>query len=514
MQRQDIFTVTLACSNDIKELMNQLVDSFNRASYFLTDGRKLQLETYYGDDENIVANAVGYDFVLLCLKSTFSIDEIEQRWAENKNQVTPAVALSYCFAATPVVFVTSAVNSKILGSPEKSIGWKTLQQAALINDRFQIMRSHGTTPDGRLISIAEHIAASSTIEKNTESVGALSFIKDIESSTREYGPNDEEVLIRALQSEDWLADIIVAKEYAALQVLKTTEFDAVVIYPSEGTLWIEIPIVLMSWADNLHKEVFDLLRTHCYKIETQIIIRNLGFHPAIEGKRFGNYEDVQHLYKVQTALNPNVRVANYASLPMDLNTIDSIDSIAMQWHLAKKPADVCLVVDISGSMNSSDKLPRLQSGLKQFLDRFHNPDSTVAIITFANYAKILIELSAISTTRPELNQLIDNISANGMTALIDAVELAISHLQKIGNSTHLQVIMLLTDGEENASRFGINEIISKLRDNPHIMLYGIAYGKRANIQLLEQLASVNEGFVVEGTPPGIEAVYKKLNTYV
>src|SRR5436190_725350 len=57
---------------------------------------------------------------------------------------------------------------------------------------------------------------------------------------------------------------------------------------------------------------------------------------------------------------------------------------------------------------------------------------------------------------------LDNLDARGETALYDALYLAADHVTKEGKKDK-KAILLITDGEDNASKYGINKVIEALR---------------------------------------------------
>jgi VWFA-related protein len=70
----------------------------------------------------------------------------------------------------------------------------------------------------------------------------------------------------------------------------------------------------------------------------------------------------------------------------------------------------------------------------------------------------------------DLVDALDNLDARGETALYDAVFLASDHV-KTGKKDK-KVILLISDGEDNASKYGINKAIEGLRQSK-VTLYAI-----------------------------------------
>lgn len=79
----------------------------------------------------------------------------------------------------------------------------------------------------------------------------------------------------------------------------------------------------------------------------------------------------------------------------------------------RKPANLVFLVDVSGSMQASNKLPLVQYALKQLVKHLA-PSDTLGIVTYAGYEKVLIAPTAVSNKAAILDA-IDGLSAGGST---------------------------------------------------------------------------------------------------
>ena len=90
------------------------------------------------------------------------------------------------------------------------------------------------------------------------------------------------------------------------------------------------------------------------------------------------------------------------------------------WALTKRQTNVMLVVDTSGSMHGT-KLDNAQAALRTFLTQIPSDQERVGMVEFNTGVANIIELDTLAKNRAALNQDIDELQANGNTALLDAV---------------------------------------------------------------------------------------------
>ena len=167
-----------------------------------------------------------------------------------------------------------------------------------------------------------------------------------------------------------------------------------------------------------------------------------------------------------------------------------------------------LLMDMSGSMEGT-KLTLAKDGLEAFLRLLGSPADRVSLIRFQSRADLLATLQNVPAAFPDAW-----FQANGQTALIDAVDLAVTQLLLAGDPLHIWAIVGLTDGQENNSIVSLPAVSSRLAASNRIRFYGIAYGADADFKVLEALASTSGGMVVRGDAAGIKALYERLSTYV
>jgi len=129
------------------------------------------------------------------------------------------------------------------------------------------------------------------------------------------------------------------------------------------------------------------------------------------------------------------------------------------------PLSLGLVIDNSGSMRN--KRERVNSSALSFV-RESNPEDETCIINFDDSAYLEQDFTG---SIGDLIDALENIDARGETALYDALYLAAEKVTKDGKKDK-KAILLITDGEDNVSKYGINKVIEALRQSK-VTLYAV-----------------------------------------
>jgi VWFA-related protein len=143
------------------------------------------------------------------------------------------------------------------------------------------------------------------------------------------------------------------------------------------------------------------------------------------------------------------------------------DSTQQQIKLFKHediPLSLGLVIDNSGSMRN--KRERVNSSALAFV-RESNPEDETFIVNFDDSAYLEQDFTG---SIGDLIDALDNLDTRGETALYDAVYLSVDHV-KAGKKDK-KAILLISDGEDNVSKYGFNKVIEALRESK-VTVYAI-----------------------------------------
>ena len=157
-------------------------------------------------------------------------------------------------------------------------------------------------------------------------------------------------------------------------------------------------------------------------------------------------------------------------------------------------ANFVLLIDVSGSMQSDDKLELLKKGFIEFVNQMR-PNDRIAIVTYAGNAGLVLN----STTgvnkdviKSKINQLQPGGSTNGAAGINLAYQIAQENFIAGGNNR----VILGTDGDFNvgvSSQTELENLIISKRDNGiFLTVLGVGTGN-LNEAMMEQVANKGNG---------------------
>jgi Ca-activated chloride channel family protein len=152
------------------------------------------------------------------------------------------------------------------------------------------------------------------------------------------------------------------------------------------------------------------------------------------------------------------------------------------------------LIDVSGSMDSPDKLGVLKTGFKQLVDELE-PEDNVAIVVYAGQVGVLLP-STPATEVKKIKNAVDKLGAGGSTAgaagITTAYEIAQENFIKGGNNR----IILGTDGDFNVGIASVEELVKLIEEKRDSGIYltvlGVG-GGNLNDHMMEQIANNGNG---------------------
>jgi Ca-activated chloride channel homolog len=147
------------------------------------------------------------------------------------------------------------------------------------------------------------------------------------------------------------------------------------------------------------------------------------------------------------------------------------------------PVALGIVIDNSGSMR--DKRPQVNAAALNLV-RSSNPQDQVFVVNFNE--EYFLDQDYTGSV-PKLKDALERIESRGGTALYDAVVASSDHLKKSG-ALEKKVLLVVTDGEDNASRESLEQALRRLEEKNGPTVYTIGLlgderGKRARRALRE-----------------------------
>ncbi|MEA5535238.1 vWA domain-containing protein [Crocosphaera sp. XPORK-15E] len=175
---------------------------------------------------------------------------------------------------------------------------------------------------------------------------------------------------------------------------------------------------------------------------------------------------------------------------------------------AGKTVYLMAVIDTSGSMEG-EPLNAVKEGLK-IASKEINAGNYIGLVTYGDTPNELVPLAPFDELQHKrFLAAIDNLRADGATAMYDGVMVALSKLmeQKKANPDGRFYLLLLTDGAVNTG-FNFNDI-SSIIEYSGVRVYPIAYGE-VNEQELQSIAALRESTVKKGNPENVKDLLKEL----
>jgi Ca-activated chloride channel homolog len=126
-----------------------------------------------------------------------------------------------------------------------------------------------------------------------------------------------------------------------------------------------------------------------------------------------------------------------------------------------------LLIDTSGSMRS--KIETVVQAVTNLVNT-NRPQDETAVIEFKDGAEVVEEFT---TDERDVQEALEDIVANGQSALVDAVKLSADYVQKQGHHRR-KALLLVTDGLERGSYYSYEQIAESLRQTD-VRLYVVGF---------------------------------------
>nr|MBA3746950.1 VWA domain-containing protein [Solirubrobacterales bacterium] len=188
------------------------------------------------------------------------------------------------------------------------------------------------------------------------------------------------------------------------------------------------------------------------------------------------------------------------------------------WRLDRKPANVLLVLDTSGSMAQERRLENAKQGLQAFLKEVA-PQDNIGLTIFSDRIQPLVDIAPARTNRAKLRSLVGDLIADGGTAIYDATHEGVAQVGRLADTSRINAVVLLTDGEDTDSTRGADEVVRELEaqgdSTKRVRVFTIAYsagatGAAAN---LARIADASGGKAYVGKTSDIESVYRSISSF-
>jgi Ca-activated chloride channel family protein len=428
---------------------------------------------------------------------------------------------------TPLVIAMWERFARALGWPKKKLGFADVIKLARSNQgfaayghpefgRFKLVH---TNPDfstsGLSAVVAEYYAATGKkeglLEKDVTNSKARKFVRDIEQSIVHYGDTTLFIADQMRQQGPGYASAVAMEEVTLLDFNRNRgrQEKLVALYPPEGTFYSDNPYIVLDapWVSAEEKAGAQKFQKFLADKITPERAAQSGFRPAdLKAKPVApitkaNGADPAQPTRVLGLPEPRV-----------------LDLVRRSWREDRKPANVLLVLDTSGSMAEEDRLERAKKGLEAFF-REVSPKDRVGLTIFSDQIQPLVRIDPFASNKPRLQSTVKNLIADGGTAVYDATVSAFDQVRGLDDQERINAVVLLTDGEDTDSQASAADVVEAVRaqgDSSHqVRVFTIAYssGAEGAAEALADIATASGGKSYKGDTEDIESVYKSISSF-
>lgn len=157
-------------------------------------------------------------------------------------------------------------------------------------------------------------------------------------------------------------------------------------------------------------------------------------------------------------------------------------------------SNIVFLLDVSGSMNSPDKLPLVKNSMKMLLSSL-KPDDTVSIAVYAGAAGTVLEPTKVSD-KAKIIAAFDRLSAGGSTAGAAGINLAYQLAEQNFDENAVNRVILATDGDFNVginNREELKDFVERKREKG-VFLSVLGFGQgNYNDDMMQALAQNGNG---------------------
>lgn len=430
---------------------------------------------------------------------------------------------------SPIVVAMWRPMAEALGWPEKALGWADIAALAVSPEgwaaygypewgAFKFGHTHPSFSNSGLLSvIAEAYAGAGkqrdlTLE-DLQEPDLIAFMRAVESSIIHYGESTGFFATRMFElgpsylSAAVLYENLVAAQEGQRLTGAVSQLPVVAIYPKEGTFWSNHPYVILNapWVTAKQREAAQQFERFLLDRPQQLQAIAYGFRPADPGIPLATPLDVQH------GVDPR-----QPQTVLQVPIAEVVRGVQRLWREeTKKPVDLVVVMDISGSMRG-EKLSAARASLLDFIKRLDDRDR-LQVTLFSNSVVTLTPLTPLGEKRTDITQRISGISELGNTSLYDAVQAAYEDLKREGDPGHIMAIVVLSDGADNASQASLDALLSRISNlgegGKATKIFTIAFGEDAQADVLKRIAEATGGKQYASEPATIDAVYAEIATF-
>jgi Ca-activated chloride channel family protein len=430
---------------------------------------------------------------------------------------------------SPVVIAMWRPMAEALGWPDKALGWSDIAELSISDEgwaaydypewgAFKFGHTAPNRSNSGIISVIAEAYAGADKQRgltmaDLESEEVREFMAAVESSIIHYGSSTGFFARRMFErGPSYLSAAVMYENLVAAQEAKrlsneVSQLPVVAIYPKEGTFWSNHPYIILNapWVTDEQREAAEVFEDFLLAEAQQIRAIEDGFRPADPAIPLSSPIDTQH------GVDPQ-----QPQTVLEVPEGEVVAGVLDLWRTeVKKPVDLVVVMDVSGSMEG-EKINAARSSLIEFVKLLEDRDR-LEIILFSDELLVLTPLSELGGKRADVLTRVSGIIEGGDTRLYDAIQMAYDELETQGDPKHIRAIVALTDGNDTASQIYLDQLMTSVGDLSEggnaTKVFTIAFGNNADESVLERIAETTGAKQYESDPDTIREVYADIATF-
>jgi len=524
-------TVNMVYGSEKQEWLTPLIDQYNAAKHQTAGGSTIVISaTAMGSIEavnGIIAEQL--QPTVWSPASSIYIPVANAEWRKNHSADLVAETPKD-LVLSPVVIAMWKPMAEALGWPNKPIGWADIAQLATSDKgwaafnypewgSFKFGHTHPDYSNSGLVSVIAEAYAGAGKQRgltlaDLKKPELQKFMGDVESSIIHYGTSTGFFGDRMFQrGPSYLSAAVLYENLIVAQEAKriagtSSQMPVVAIYPKEGTFWANHPYIMLDapWVTAEQKAAAQDFLTFLLDKPQQQRAIELGFRPSDPSIPLTAPLDTTH----------GVDMAQPKTV-LEVPSAEVISALDDLWRTVKKPVDLVVVMDRSGSMALDQKISSARNSLVQFIQQLSDRDR-LQVITFSSDSVTLTPLTELGPKRADVTRRVAGIVEGGETTLYDTTLQAVNDLKAHGDPKHIRAVVLLTDGKDTQSSVDLPQLIQQIGGTGEeggnaIKVFTIAFGQDADQDVLKQIAEPTGGQEYNSDPSTIMKVYGEIATF-
>jgi Ca-activated chloride channel homolog len=425
---------------------------------------------------------------------------------------------------TPLVIAMWKPMAQALGWPKKQIDFKQIIKLATatngwasVGAQFGPFKYVHTNPDFSTSGVEAVADSYYAFAGKREGLTAADVarvapsVKKVESSIVHYGDNTLFIADQLKKHGQGYASAVAMEEATLLEFNRTQAAGApklVALYPAEGTFVSDNPFQILngSWVSADQRKAAEEFQKFLADEIDPGLAGQFGFRSGDPKAR-------------PSGMVSSASGADPAQPKIELKVPEPkvLDKLIVTWRRDRKPANVLLVLDNSGSMGDENKLEQAKSGLRAFFGQAA-PQDRIGLMKFSARPQMLVPIAPFGTNKARLRQAVDQIFPEDDTALFQATAAGLDVVKKRADTSRINAVVLLTDGQDTAGGISEGQVLNRLEQEGRaetgaVRLYTIAYGADADKDLLARFADATGGKPFVGDTSNIDSVYLSISSF-